>query len=540
MVTTTKIDAGHFLVCCLVALFTIGFYDLGVHWPFPLMVFSASNLLVDYPVILVVVLLCYFPAVKPGWLAVGIPVAMVLTAYVAFDAFYYFLKRAPQPSDFQNLSLILDFAPMLLWTGIAALAVLVVLAAYLLHRVIQTYPRVRRLKSLGVRLLLLVTLGLFLMGPAYQQLVQKTFVYLHWSDRLNARQNGRLAAFLYYGARERVLREKIDTHRASSSTPLDALFPGTPVNRPNIHVIVLESFLDPRQVLNARFDRSPLADELRPFMLNGTSFSSVTSPIYGGNSAQAEFELLTGVRALAQVSTVEFNVMRGGGTDGLIRRLKQQGYYAVATKASNSAYFNSALAYRSLGFDRTVYLGDRKEKPADGEPILFDGDLYADNLAMLRRHRSERGRPIFNYVVGMYGHMPYAMKSPKRPEVIGSDYPDERIRRIANQFYYRTQALGEYLVKLRELDPDSLVFICSDHLPPVFGDHNHYDGDPMVNIALFRVGDRAVDVSGSSFYEIPWRIWDVVTGKENTREIGDGFWMRAYLHLLAQSRPPQS
>lgn len=41
------------------------------------------------------------------------------------------------------------------------------------------------------------------------------------------------------------------------------------------------------------------------------------------------------------------------------------------------------------------------------------------------------------------------------------------VARMANQTYYRTQALAEHFSKLRELDPTALVIAVSDHLPPL-------------------------------------------------------------------------
>ena len=47
-----------------------------------------------------------------------------------------------------------------------------------------------------------------------------------------------------------------------------------------------------------------------------------------------------------------------------------------------------------------------------------------------------------------------------------SRFEDEWLERSANQFYYRTEAVAEYVEQLRKLDPESLIILVSDHIPP--------------------------------------------------------------------------
>jgi len=43
------------------------------------------------------------------------------------------------------------------------------------------------------------------------------------------------------------------------------------------------------------------------------------------------------------------------------------------------------------------------------------------------------------------------------------------------QFYYRAGALAQYLQKLRKLDPQGLIIVTSDHLPPLDGGPRLYE-----------------------------------------------------------------
>lgn len=73
------------------------------------------------------------------------------------------------------------------------------------------------------------------------------------------------------------------------------------------------------------------------------------SPVIGGLTPQAEFELLTGIKAYAKTDRLEYNVLKGGEISGFVKNLKDNGYQALALSATGPEFFNAKLAFRSLG-----------------------------------------------------------------------------------------------------------------------------------------------------------------------------------------------
>ncbi len=529
----------HLLIYLSMAMLILVSYDIAVHYPFPLRIFTANNLVFEYGLFALVLVCFCFPRAKFDWLSVAAPVTLLLLPLGSFDAFFYFLRRSPRPSDLQNLPLIADFSPLLLCSAGVAVFGCGLLLAGLLVRVARAYPSGTLLPSMLARLLGLAGIITLASSPSTARLRTSLFDYIHWSEELTIRLNGRISSFAFYGDQERLNRDRLRAQVTTVSSPVPSWFSGTPRRTPNIHLIILESFLDPRMVRDVRFDPSPLADELRPYLHSGARFSHVVSPVYGGNSAQAEFELLTGIKALGRVNTIEFNVMRGGRIDGFVSRLKASGYRTVATIASSASYFNAPTAYRSLGFDSPRFLGDSKGGKRPADPVLSDEALFADNLAMLRAcSQTEHQTPLLNYVVGFYGHFPYKRNHVKEPDVVTSDPPDGEVNRIANQFYYRTRALGRFLSELQALDPHAIVYITSDHLPPIFDHGIGYDADPYTNSAILLVAGKPIDVSGYQYYEIPWLLWDQLTEVSIPRQPGPDALEKAYYSALAQSLAP--
>jgi phosphoglycerol transferase MdoB-like AlkP superfamily enzyme len=275
----------------------------------------------------------------------------------------------------------------------------------------------------------------------------------------------------------------------------------------NVHLIVLESFVDPRLIEGVQFDRSPLHPSMRELLGDSGAFDLVKSPVYGSGTAQTEFELLTGLPALREAGSVEFNALEGHPVPSLPRSLCDQGYRTIATLGTTDQFYNSRRAYSSLGFDEQHYC-DGGGYLATDSTCLFDGDLLQRNLDYTASETGRDNSPIFNYVVGMYGHIPFQRDENARPtvcQITGGD-GTSTIERIANQFYYRTGALAGFLTDLRQRDPEAIVFVTSDHLPPIVNGDLPYLHDVHQNICALFVGESRIEVTDVTTYQVPYLI----------------------------------
>lgn len=252
----------------------------------------------------------------------------------------------------------------------------------------------------------------------------------------------------------------------------------------NIHLIVMESFLDPALLQKACFSRNPAHPAFSKLLAKKGGIS--ISPVFAGSTAQAEFEVLCGAPALREFSGIEFDVFTGAKTPCLPGILAQGGYETNATNSYKPDFFNSTNAYTGIGFEKKYYpqeftagydtyfsTGDVTD-----EDYMFDGVLFSQNLEFItRRIRENPTLPIFNYVIGTYGHTPHDLNSVKRPTVIKmlGKFQDEGLEKAVNQYYYRTEAIAAYVKGLITADPKSLIIIVSDHLPSLSGSKTYKD-----------------------------------------------------------------
>jgi phosphoglycerol transferase MdoB-like AlkP superfamily enzyme len=354
-----------------------------------------------------------------------------------------------------------------------------------------------------------------------------------YSDVMSAGSNGRLSMTLYNEARRKTFLKKIATYKSDPSILNDFDKIVSQLNslktKNDVHLLVLESFFDPELLSGAHFSRSPTHPNFERIFKNKGSLT--VSPVFGGGTAQAEFEVLCGVPAMREVAGVEFEVFSGQEASCLPGLLKKGGYLTIATNAFVPDFFNSVKAYEGVGFKMIYYpreyAAGRETYLSTGnvtkEHYMFDGDLLTQNLNFIRDRKSKNpGVPLFNYIMSIYGHTPNLIDTEKRPKLIEMSGPfkDEELERAVNQYYYRTEALANYLNGIQAIDPNSLVILIADHLPPVNYGPNTYEKlkylpgekDFMhINRVFFFENGKAVYYSDIHHYDIPKVILNYIT-----------------------------
>ena len=512
------------------------YMELSRHW---VPIGGTNSHLFDFeiPFLIILSMAFYFPAINKGVVKHILPTVPILILYIYFDIFYHFLSRAPRVSDIQNLDTISDFS-VALSSGLILLFLIALLSIIvLLQQAFVNYSRKNFGISIFLKLLFLCALATIMSSSSFVNYAIAGYEYVDWSQRKSIKKNGRFRSFIYYGAQEKRNRAKLQSYISSKNIDIqETLYPGSVKRLSNVHLIVLESFIDPRLFKDVEFSKSPLAVELKKYLYKQSHFSHVISPVYGGGTAQAEFELLTGVRALAKVSSIEFNVMKGKKASSLVNHLKQHGYKSIATIATDKGYYNSPQAYKSLGFDNIYFLEGSEDfkKPADDDRI-FDGTLLEYNIGTVKNFLNDGSAPIFNYVLGMYGHFPYRRNLRQRPDVVKVNHEDTRVHNIANQFYYRTRAVAIYIDELLSIDPTAIIYVTSDHLPPLIDTDIQYQFNKHLNISVLIDAGLPIHINNKKYFEIPWLIWDLLSEEKHERNFQSISMEDLYYKLLSES-----
>ncbi len=489
---------------------------------------------IELPLLVFTLLLLYFPFGNVFKNAL-ISVIPILGLYLLYDVFYSFLAKSPRIDDLQNVSVLSDFSA-LLSGGLIVVVLLIVLAvSYQIYIFKKRETKSVFYTVIALKIIAIAGFVYYLGTDHFRDYLQKRFKYYSWSQAKTIKKNGRFASFIYYGIKSSQAKERLSSYKNRDIDVNGLLFEKIKIGQKrDIYIVILESFIDPRLIKNVKFDPSPLAKEMKKYLKNGR-FSYITASIYGGGTSQSEFETLVGIKALAKVNSIEFNTLEGERISGFTDLLKRNGYRTFATIATGSCYYNSKDAYKSIGFDKTVFLEESDgfdDKKSDVK--IFDGDMFEYDISVIKSKKLKK--PYLLYSLGMYGHFPYKRDLLRHPDVIETTHKDRRVHKIANQFYYRTKALAEYIDTILKLDPKSIIFVCSDHLPPLLGDGIEYEKDKMQNIALLLFEGKPIDIDGYRYYDIPRLILKLLQGDDlKLKKIDDKTYEKIYFKVLSQS-----
>ncbi len=490
-----------------------------------------THLLIEVPLLLALYWLLGF-ALRPGKQSAFVAALPLVTIYAVCDVFFIAYGDVIRIIDLKDLPELLKVLPWLEKAG-SILVVGLPIALLLVFFDFRKYGRV--LTVAGVALLAVAALE-FLPNAVLWGLDLARLNVDTYSDAQSVNDNGRLTMLVYFEAARRAAVKQTDAYRRRSDfdqqVGATADFIAKNGNGHNVYVVVLESWVDPTLFRGVTFSQDPRNPDFKQLVGDKQGFS--ISPVFGGGTAQAEFEVLCGVPALAALSEVEFDDFTGHAAGCMPGILHQAGYATFVSNVFYPDYFNSTKAYTGVGFDKIYYpleyARDRQtyltiRDASDDETYLFDGDLFNQNLAFIARTlRENPGKPILNYVLTMYGHEPNDMDTKRRPLVLQMKAPhdDQQLLRAANQYWYRTQAIASYIRGLIQLDPKSVILLVSDHLPPLdegtksYKDFRYLDNSNdsvHMNRILVLEDGKVVRLKTIHHYDVPSVIYDYLTGQ---------------------------
>ena len=428
---------------------------------------------------LVLCLYWYFNAVvRPSrWQAV-LAAAPILLAYIGQDIYYLLLGKVFRFVELTEVRELLNVTS-------TRFLILIVLAGLIPFCGLLWCINYRRPKTIVLGLLplvLIVAATRFAPEQVLHSYKLMRIWVVNWSDEMPVELNGRFVMLVCREAERRISLNRTATFQDRPAYELEARKRAEWLkktgSRRNVHLVVMESFVDPTLFKGANYTKDPIHPDFRRLFGDRMGFS--VSPVFGGKTSQAEFEVLCGVPAFQELAGVEFNSFTGVPAYCLPGTLQLAGYRTVATNSFKPTFFNAISAYEGIGFgemyfpkeyvdDATTYLstGD-----TTGEIYMFDGELFRQNLQFVEDALSDQDAPpLFNYVLTMFGHLPYVLNQDKRPYLLKlvSRHRDPTLERVANLFYYRSQAVAAYVERLKKIDPRSLIILVSDHVPPLQG-----------------------------------------------------------------------
>lgn len=305
--------------------------------------------------------------------------------------------------------------------------------------------------------------------------------YLSWDWPLNVKKNGLYFHLLQTGVRKAPIK--------STSIELGHL---ETFNRDKLSY----HHSQPRKIIyilceSCWYDNTHFFDVFEPLSSLGFYPSRALSPLYGGGTANAEFEFLTGMPSysspLTGVIYQEYYDSFRNNAESLARSLGRDGYKTVALHNNTGGFWKRDIVYKKFGFSDYISLEKMNPIPVDisSNRKLWqwqtdDYVLYESALNVLSENKNDR---VFLHMITMSGHGPYEYEH-------DGDHGEYRYKM---QMHETISRIRSFVRQAEAIDPDTLFFIYGDHKPAL--NYYFYSQGVLQRSLFFKIGESDADFS---------------------------------------------
>ena len=240
----------------------------------------------------------------------------------------------------------------------------------------------------------------------------------------------------------------------------------SPVSDPNIIFIQLESFIDPYLISGARYSEDPVPN-FRSLKENYSSGKFNVS-VYGGGTANTEFEVLTGMN-INHFGIGEYpyeTILQNQAAETIAYTLKKYGYSTHALHNHTGTFYDRHKVYKNLGFDTFIpaeYMDNIEYNRLGWEKSNAFTKYAFESL------ESTKNRDFLFIVTSQcHGKYPQDTDIDYEIKVTGNDAimnikPD--LEYYVNELHDEDQWLQSFLDELEDYDEPVMVVMYGDHMP---------------------------------------------------------------------------
>lgn len=405
------------------------------------------------------------------YISIGPVTALILSLSVVSGQKYGYRSEPLYPWDFLFTNQVMDLLPILLKERpSAALAIVTIGTAsiILLVAIVYFFAKQKKLSTkirfkIGATSLVALAIYFYSISPfGTLQLYKATGIMnMAWDQSINYPKNGFLLAFSFSVNSALVEKPKVDLEAALldiKSAPKAS--PPTSI-KPDIIIVMNESFWDPTKLPGSSFTPDPMPT------VRALQRGEIFSPVYGGGTANVEFEALTGFsNTFLPTGSLPYQQYVKRNTPSIIWALKNFGYKSVAIHPYHRWFWNRESVYSKFGFDRFISL---EQMPPDKNRGLFFSDEELSKEILEEIEKSDQ--PTIVFAVTMQNHGPYEkLRYPTKHISIHSSFDigiakEEGLQTYSDGISDGDNGLKILVSELSKRSRPTLLIFFGDHLP---------------------------------------------------------------------------
>jgi glucan phosphoethanolaminetransferase (alkaline phosphatase superfamily) len=236
---------------------------------------------------------------------------------------------------------------------------------------------------------------------------------------------------------------------------------------PNIIVIMDEAFSDPLSIGNI-----PISEDYMPFIrslsentIKGNAYVSV----FGGNTANTEFEFLTGNSVgLLPVNTIPYQLFIKDKFPSIVYSLENQGYVGnLGLHPYLPNGFNRAHVYPLLGFEKFISIEDFDTSRKLRGKVTDEAD-FDRIIEEYEKSKSQSDSPFFLFNVTMQNHGGYGSNDPnfqQKIQIQDEAYFNEYAQNYLSLVKYTDEAVEKLVNYFKQVDEPTVIIFFGDHRP---------------------------------------------------------------------------
>ncbi|MED3622528.1 sulfatase-like hydrolase/transferase [Neobacillus thermocopriae] len=341
--------------------------------------------------------------------------------------------------------------------------------------------------------------------------------YLAWDQKATTSQDGVIAGF--------VLNLKwltLDSPGNYSKQEIERIIHSTEApsyqdnDKPNVVVIMSEAFWDPLELKNVQFNKDPLS-YFHQLQKEGTS-GWLTVPVFGGSTANTEFEALTGISTqFLPAGSIPYLHYVKNPLPSLPTIFRNHGYEATAIHTYHHWFYQRSSVYQNLGFDRFVSL-EYIANPIPDQNFIHDKTITDE---IMRKINQKSDKPNFIFAVTTQNHGPYPTVGKKDNANIevelknGKSFSEDAenlLEVYSDNLTDVDKELKSLISQLKETKKKTIVVFFGDHLPLLGDDYKVYREAEYYNESQdFAEYER--------MFSTPILIWDNYSNKKENLTI---------------------
>ena len=227
-----------------------------------------------------------------------------------------------------------------------------------------------------------------------------------------------------------------------------------------------EAFSDPAILgdFETNEDYMPFVHSLMESETAETISGNLNVSVLGGNTANTEFEFLTGnTMAFLPQGSVAYQQYVHGELPTIVSHLRDYGYKTIAMHPYNSTGWERNTVYPDFGFEESFFIRDFNNP----EKIRkYVSDLACYEKIIEEFHNKPENTPLFVFNVTMQNHSSYTEDFDNfTPDITVNNTNSKALNNYLSLMKISDEAIKKLICYFSEQDEDTIIVFFGDHQP---------------------------------------------------------------------------